>query len=146
MPRRSAADMAVIAAAPNARLPIAPPPNLSEPEREIFRTVVGALRPDHFRPSDGPLLAAYCAAHLLEREAFAALTAEGSLRNGKESPWLRVHTTQSKLLSMLSTKLRLAPSSRFNNRHAARTAAAVADNAARRIDWNQHFKERGRKK
>jgi hypothetical protein len=45
------------------------PPELAESERRVFADIVGACEPAHFRPSDLPLLTAYCRAVVLEQEA-----------------------------------------------------------------------------
>ena len=47
---------------------ISPPPELPDRERSLWVQTVGDCRPEHFVPSDAPLLATYCAA-LAEREA-----------------------------------------------------------------------------
>ena len=51
MPRKSAASLQVIPLVPEASR-LLPPANLSEPERIIFRGLVSAVPPDHFRASD----------------------------------------------------------------------------------------------
>ena len=58
MPRRSRADLAVIAVSGEpTRLP--PPADLDATARQLWITIVAAQRADHFRQSDVPLLRRY---------------------------------------------------------------------------------------
>ena len=67
-----------------------PPDDLAGDARELFIDFVMAVPADHFRPSDAPLLVAYCHACILERTASAALKANGYVIDGKVSPcWSR---------------------------------------------------------
>lgn len=135
MPRRSSASLAVPSPSPG-RHPVLPPAGLSAPEGALFRSLVASVRADHFTSADAPLLAAYCTAAVLERQAAAALAANGAVQGDRPSPWLKVHETQAKLLALLATRLRLCASSRIDARHAGRTAKA---GTAPGVDWDAHF-------
>ena len=56
---------------------LSPPADLGELERKTFLDIVLACKPSHFQPSDLPLLAAYCRAIVLERQASNALAVAG---------------------------------------------------------------------
>lgn len=84
-----------------------------------------------------PLLCAFVSACLIEREAAQALADEGVLINGHANPWLSIHKGQLRILATLAAKLRLAPSARFDRRHAGRTAAGGQGRAP--LDWKAHF-------
>ena len=76
MPRRSAADLAVVRVdAGSARL--RPPPELGDEERDVWISIVGACALKHFERSDIPLLARYCEAVVLAKRARLRLPARG---------------------------------------------------------------------
>ena len=56
----------------------------------IWGELVGAMSPDHFRPSDAPLIEQYAQAIALPRGAYAHLTGEGPVVSGRANPWLIV--------------------------------------------------------
>jgi phage terminase small subunit len=64
-----------------------PPGHLTSIERAIFVDIVAGCKADHFRPSDLPLLAAYCAAIALEREAITRLRKDGRVIDGRGNRW-----------------------------------------------------------
>jgi hypothetical protein len=86
MPRKSSAAAAFSTTSPAARLP--PPDDLTGPERKLFVDLVLHCRPDHFRPTDAPLLAAYCRAVCLEQTTSSELAAAGFVIDGRPSGWL----------------------------------------------------------
>jgi phage terminase small subunit len=114
MPRKSADALAIF---PYSGEPprLSPPLDLAETERKIFLDIVTACKPGKFEPSDLPLLAAYCRAIALEREASARLQAEGYVVDGRPSAWLAMLTQASKTLLALSHRLRLSPQGRSPN-------------------------------
>jgi hypothetical protein len=65
MPRKSSAALAALD--PRGRR-LDPPASLSKAEREAFVAVVNSVRPGHFNPDDMPLLVAYAAATVQERD------------------------------------------------------------------------------
>jgi phage terminase small subunit len=88
-----------------------PPDDLTPREAEIFRELTAGTHPDHFVPSDRPLLAAYCRA-LVNQEFLS--------REMKRKLHLAEHyNTIMRSLFQLATKLRLCPSGRYSNRRAA---------------------------
>jgi phage terminase small subunit len=89
-----------------------PPDDLSPAEKEIFTSIVSAVDPKHFAPSDLPLLASYAVAICQERTANHRLRTEGCIVNGKTSPWVVVQEKSHRMMTALSMRLRLAPQSR----------------------------------
>jgi phage terminase small subunit len=109
--RQSTAELSIVPI-DGRRKPIDPPPELSAIEAAIFRELVGACDPTHFRVSDRPLLSALCTAIHLSR--FYA----GEI--GEDPTAFKSYTEATKLVISLSTKLRLTPSSRITPRTAGR--------------------------
>lgn len=89
-----------------------PPDDLSPAEKEIFASIVSAVDPKHFAPSDLPLLASYAVAISQERTANHRLRTEGHVVGGKPSPWIVVQEKSHRMVTALSMRLRLAPQSR----------------------------------
>jgi hypothetical protein len=82
--RRSAAELSVIGVDVEPARP-SPPATLSEPERELFSSIVGGCDAEHFRQTDLPLLSRYCEAAVLAEQAALELR-NGAVLNGKPSP------------------------------------------------------------
>jgi phage terminase small subunit len=113
MPRQSAAASAYIG--PNisgSPERLKPPSDLTPIERAIFVEIVAGCKADHFRHSDLPLLAAYCAAIALEREAIIRLREDGRVIDGRVNPWLSVLAQAHKSMLAFSHRLRLSPQGR----------------------------------
>ncbi len=111
MPRRSAASLHFPAFTRVERL--TPPPELSPDERALFIDIVSATPADHFRPSDAPLLVAYCRAILLEREAAERLATRGYVTiDNRPSAWLAVMAQANKSMLSLARALKLTPTAR----------------------------------
>ena len=70
------------------------PAGLNAKEREMFAELVNSTNPDHFRPSDIPMLIAFVQASLLSRKL---------ARSGTISDWEKA----TRCLSSLATRLRL---------------------------------------
>jgi P27 family predicted phage terminase small subunit len=112
MPRRSAADLAVVR--PDGGFNrLRPPATLGEDEKEIWREVVGSCRSDHFQKCDAPLLVRYCENVVLARRAAAALTSEGPIVHGRVNPMLVVAEKCDRALVALSMRLRISPQARM---------------------------------
>ena len=112
MPRRSAADLAVVR--PDAGFNrLRPPAGLGEEEKAIWREVVGSCRSEHFQKCDAPLLVRYCENAVLARRAAAALTSEGPVVAGRTNPWLIVAEKADRALVALSMRLRISPQARM---------------------------------
>lgn len=90
-----------------------PPASLSEAEQSLFIELVAANAPEHFRPSDLPLLARYCEATVLAEQAARELR-HGAVVGGKVSPWLTVQEKAIRAAVALSMRLRLSPQSRID--------------------------------
>jgi hypothetical protein len=109
MPRKSAAALATSPALPISPPRLQPPPGLASDEHELFLDLVASARPEHFQGVDVPLLAAYVRACILERAAAAEIK-----RAMGEAPsaLLHVYERATKVLHMLSMRLRLSPQAR----------------------------------
>jgi phage terminase small subunit len=111
MPRRSAASLSAVTITGTPHR-LSPPADLGQVERQLFIDLIGASKPEAFRPSDLPLLCAYCRAISKERQAWARLEAEGDVVDGKPSPWLAVWAQAHKSMLAFSHRLRLSPQGR----------------------------------
>jgi phage terminase small subunit len=107
MPRRSAASF-VIPSVTGAPPRLSPPADLSETERAVFIDLVASSKAEHFRPSDLPLLSAYCRCIVLERRSAQELAA------GDHKALARWEKA-TKAMVALSMRLRLSPKSRAPN-------------------------------
>lgn len=87
---------------------------LSEGPARVFAHVVNSVDASHFSEVDLPLLESYAVAAHLSSEAAEHLGAEGSVIDGKASPWLSAKEKADKLLVALSARLRICPQSRFD--------------------------------
>ena len=81
-----------------------PPESLNDHEAAIFRSIVDACDPQHFRRSELPLLTSYCTAVNLSRWHAHKLN-EG--HSDHHRAWLDC----TKLVALLASRLRLSPSS-----------------------------------
>jgi phage terminase small subunit len=114
MPRQSAAASALVFSGAVSGQPerIRPPVELEAPAREVFADIAAAAKPGHFQAIDAPLLAAYCRAVVMEREASAAIS---KALAAAPPPLLKVHEQSVRALHMLSQRLRLSPQARAPN-------------------------------
>jgi len=119
----SKAELSVVVLDPTQRQP--PPETLDVVEAGIWASIMDSLPSDWFRPSDWPLLAAYCQTAVQYekvttelRDAPLTLTAD----NGRiyRHPLLAIQHTAALRLAALAMKLRLCPNSRV--RHDATAA------------------------
>jgi phage terminase small subunit len=85
---------------------------LSDPERAVFERLVASVGPDHFAPSDAPLLVSYCQAIAQHDRAVQAIRREGDVVDGKPSPWITVQEKAQRAMVALSMRLRLSPQAR----------------------------------
>jgi phage terminase small subunit len=110
MPRHSAASLQFPNLSRVDRLQ--PAPELSPDERELFTGFVASVAADHFRPSDAPLLTAYCRQILLEREAAEHL-AQGIVSiDNTASAWVAIQQQALKQMLQLARALKLTPTAR----------------------------------
>jgi phage terminase small subunit len=110
--RISAAELSVIGVDGQSARP-SPPVCLSEPERELFSSIVGGCDAEHFRQTDLPLLSRYCEATILAERAALELR-NGAVVNGKPSPWIVIQEKCVRAMVSLSMRLRLSPQSRLD--------------------------------
>lgn len=106
------------------------PDDLPDAARALWGEVMRSTPEQQWRPGDLPLLAVYCRTHELAREAATRLEEDGQLVDGKPSPWARLLAEHAKVLAGLSSKLRLAPSSRIRA-----DAATLRQEPAGRKPW-----------
>ena len=104
MPRKSAADLAIVPRLADHHRRITAPDGMTPEETALFKRIVEDCHPLHFTQSDAPLLRSYVQACLLGELAFAS---------AQQSPdalgdWERCVRVQ----AALSIKLRLNPHSR----------------------------------
>jgi phage terminase small subunit len=96
--------------------------------------VVCSVRPDHFQPADGLLLARYAEAAVMAADAATMLASEGTVIDNKPSPWLAVHVAMTKALVALAHRLRLSPQGRSPTNPKRPQAASYYD----RVQMEQH--------
>jgi phage terminase small subunit len=111
MPRQSAASLAFPHLIRTERL--SPPAELSQDERALFVSLVSTTPADHLRPSDAPLLVAYCRAILLEREAAEHLATQGHVTvDNKPSAWFTIQMQAHRSMLQLARALKMTPTAR----------------------------------
>jgi hypothetical protein len=106
---RKSADSLGLVCIDTQRQRLKPPDHLNEYEAVIFRSIVDSCDPLHFRKAELPLLTSYCTAVNLSRWHAHKLN-EGDHNHHK--PWLET----TKLVALLASRLRLAPSTRLDKR------------------------------
>jgi hypothetical protein len=99
--------------------PTDPPKHLSVEQKQVWRDIVGAMRPGHFPVAVHPLLEVYCGCVARTRaiaQQLREVNPSTDLKRFKELTTMQVR--ESMLLCSLSTRLRLLkPSSSHLNRH-----------------------------
>lgn len=113
MPRKSAAELSIIPP-PTDSIRLQPPASLVGPERKIFTEIVASCADNHFRPSDAPLLCAYCGVIAQLQTAVRELK-RGVVHGGKVNPWVGIQERLIKSMVALSMRLRLSPQARAPN-------------------------------
>ena len=106
MPRRSAADLAVVPAVPVPRPPA--PPHLVPEEAAMWRETVEGLPPHWFPGASLVLLEVYCGAVVGMRESKAIMDAEASSTSAYRDA-ARLYTAQTAMVLRLAKVLRLGP-------------------------------------
>jgi hypothetical protein len=119
MPRHSSASRAFKVRSSAERL--RPPPELTAAEKRIFVELVTNNKPEHFKPSDMPLLLAYVHACALETALARQIN--------KDSPTLMRWERACKVMTALCQRLRLSPQSRTPTHTAPRPNANGAQHA-----------------
>ena len=87
------------------------PDDLDQVERVVFADLIAGAPPNHFLPSDIPLLACYSKAIVAERVASGELAA-AYIVDDKPSPWLAVWQAKVRALTTLARMLSLSPGGR----------------------------------
>jgi len=105
MPRKSAAARTTPLLTERSRLQ--PPSGLSTRERQLFREVVGSVKPEHFAAEDSPMIALYARA-LAQTEMAAREITSGS----NDRFWIELQTSALKTVNTMAVRLRLGPLSR----------------------------------
>lgn len=113
MARRSTADLSVVPI--GAALRLQPPEVLTVKEREFWGQIVGSVSPDHFRPADLPILAAYCQQRGIHDKALE------EFRAGESFEKYNLVERAAKMMLSLARSLRLTPQSRMDTKIAGRT-------------------------
>jgi hypothetical protein len=108
MPRQAAAASGFAA---STRAMLKPPGDLNALEKGAFLDIVLGAPPNHFLPSDLPLIAAYAKAIVQERIAGGELAA-AYVVDGKPSPWLPVWQASIRAVTTLARMLALSPGGR----------------------------------
>src|SRR6476661_3108310 len=93
---------------------LTPPPSLTEAQAAVFKATIAAVDPDHFNPADLPLIIEFCRCTISCEEAAGHLQEEGSVIDGKVSPWVTVAEKSQRALVAIAGKLRVCPASRFD--------------------------------
>jgi hypothetical protein len=133
--RRSAAELTTITAAgvtSTRRLPA--PPDLTEEQAAVWRSIANASPAGWFGPGSAPVLAQLCR-HVIAAERIASwlarMEADGTL---DPDHWLRLLAAQqaeTKCIKALATSLRLTPQSSYGPRAASTAARQPAADARR---------------
>lgn len=124
MPRKSAAALSTLRVDGRPSR-LSPPDGLGADEAALFRQLVSASEPEHFRRSDMPLLVEYVRACVLAATAAAHLREEGAVLGGKPNAWLTIQEKQIRALTALSMRLRLSPQSRLDPKTVGRDRTAA---------------------
>ena len=99
--------------------PLEPPRSLPKTERKVFADLIGATDPDHFRPSDLPLLVR-CVENIVLAGRAAVELRRCAVTEGTPSAWLAVEEKATRNVIALSMRLRLSPQSRLDSKVVAR--------------------------
>lgn len=126
--RQSVEDRLTVVPVSGARME--PPEFLTDAEAAEWRDIVSSLPADYFRPSDVALLAAFCTASAVYKQARALIAEKGLViadERGKltANPASQILTAQASSMAQMAGKLRLCPSSRYNAKSANTKANSV---------------------
>jgi hypothetical protein len=94
-----------------------PPPDLEPTGKRLFGDLVASCPPEHFRPSDLPLLIEYVRETVLARQAADEMSKSGGpVAGGVVNPWFGIWQRATRTMCVLSTRLRLNPQSRLHQK------------------------------
>ena len=93
------------------------PGYLSDHAKEVWQTVVGSMPPSLYASCDSFLLASYCTAVDMHRQAIEGISEEGAVATGQngapyQNPWISILNKQAQLLATLGGRLGLDPAAR----------------------------------
>ncbi|HOI96243.1 MAG TPA: phage terminase small subunit P27 family [Syntrophobacter fumaroxidans] len=93
------------------------PKHLPLDAKREWRRIVGSLPPGMVTAADVPLLAAFCVAWALHKEASAHIQAESAVILSKneqpyQNPWLSILNRQAEIMAKLGSRFGLSPSDR----------------------------------
>lgn len=141
--KKSAASMLNVVQATNQRMQ--PPDDLDAAERAEWLSIVDSLPPDYFRPADVALLALFCMCNAFCKEAARQMKADGIVLKGPPKfnkdgdivghdrdyahPAAGILAANASALATMAVKLRLCPSSRYNEKVASTKTARGSVNA-----------------
>jgi hypothetical protein len=131
--RKSAAELATISGAGIATTRrLSPPPDLTEEQSDVWRSIVNGNPADLFNAGSAPVLAALCR-HVVAGSPGGGLDSRGSRHEDglDEEAWFRLLARQeaeSKMVARLATRLRLTPAEPL---HAARCGRCGAETPRR---------------
>jgi len=136
MSRRSAASLAVPAAAlvPGKRPD--PPDNLSSEEAKVWNGVVGSMPPDWFTPEMWPLLSVLCSCTVQFDKIREALNVE-EIGSSQYKSLTRLQVTYATQVMRISTKLKLTAQSRHNSNKAAKATKEAVSLRRQNRPWKR---------
>ena len=100
-----------------------PPVSLNKAERAVWEEVVNSTDPQHFKRCESPLLATYTTAVVMARY-YSHLVGAPEDTGNFHANWIQ----NARLVTSLSSRLRLSPSSRYDARAAERHSNAPTEN------------------
>lgn len=113
---------------------LAAPVHLTPEQARGWREIVDSLPGDYFRPGDVPLLAAFCVAAGLYKQATAAVADDGMVMTADKGrlyahPGVSVMQNMAGSMAQMAVKLRLCPSARYTAKTGATKAGSRASGA-----------------
>ena len=122
--RKSAAELAIISGAGIATTRrLSAPPDLTEEQSDVWRSIVNGNPADLFNAGSAPVLAALCRHVVAGRRVAGWIARLEEAQDGlDEERWFKLLVRQeaeSKMVAALATRLRLTPQSRYTPHGAA---------------------------
>jgi hypothetical protein len=119
--RKSSAELSTVTISVEARRP-SPPAELTDKQAQIWHDIVDTVPGGWFRPSEEPLLVAYCrhvvSAHSVSKKIDAFNFESGELK--VLDRLLRMRERETRALSSLATRMRFTQQARMHPRTAGR--------------------------
>lgn len=89
-----------------------PPEYLDDYARQLFNHIIIAMAEGVYTACDSELLAAYCSACSVHREAVNQVKQNGAVVDDKVNPWVKEQRQQAQVIATLGTRLGLDPAAR----------------------------------